>query len=331
MRLPLTLLGYFTFVTLVITLAPFEFAWRQPLMIIDSPLLGVVLNVALFAPIGFLSRSLRQRGVHSVWHAVAIGGLLSTFIEVLQVFLPGRFPSPTDVVANTAGTWAGVWLRDRLERASFWHRDAVGRIGLDIPVVALLYLLVPQLWLSCVGMVEDRWRFVTTTLLIVAGGIVLGDVRRAQQRTGERRFEGETLRRFMPIFCLYLVAAALWPPFREVVPWHGEPGITARARDASVLGLLLLLEQVGGFTLFGYAVAEWRGRRELPLATDLPVVTAGALMLAASLEAAQGVLAGPGASALAALLSTAGAIYGTVVYHIARADVRMMRGPIAPR
>ena len=111
-----------------------------------------------------------------------------------------------------------------------------------------------------------------------------------------------------------------------MVPWHGELGIAARVPDASAIGLLLLLEKMGGFTLFGYAIAEWRGRRELTLAADLPLVMAAALLLDASLEAIQGVLAGPGASLLAALLSTAGAAYGAAVYHVARSHVRMLRG-----
>jgi len=331
MRLALALLGYFTFVTLVITLSPFEFAWRQPYVAIGFQAADTILNVALFLPIGFLLRSLQQgrRGVG--WQAVSVASVMSALIELLQFCLPGRFPSPADVAANAAGAWAGVWIRDRVERASFWHRDSVGRIGLDIPVVGLLYLLVPQLWLSSIGMVEDRWRLLTTSLLLGAGAIVFVDVRRAQRRTGERRFEAETLRRFMPLFGLYLVAAALWPPFREVVPWHGELGLAGRVQDASMIGVLTLLEQIGGFTLLGYAIAEWRGRRELTLAADFPLVTAGALLLTASLETTQGFLAGPGASLLAALLSTAAAAYGAVVYHVARSHVRMIRGPRTQR
>ncbi len=326
MRLTLALLGYYTFVTLVITLGPFEFAWRRFHVDVAFKVVDAILNVALFLPIGFLLRGLEPAGTRVGWRAVAAACALSTLLEFVQVFLPGRYPSPVDVVANTAGAWAGVWIRNRVERASFWHRGAVGRIGLDIPVVGLLYLLVPQLWLSTVGIVEDRWRLLTTLLLLGAGAIVFVDLRRARTRSDERRFEVETLRRFMPLFGLYLAAAALWPPFRDVVPWHGEVGIVTRVQDASAIGLLLLLEQMGAFTLFGYAIAEWRGRRELTLAADLPLVIAAALLIAVSLEATQGVLAGPGASLLAALLSTAGAAYGAAVYHIARSHVRMLRG-----
>ena len=46
---------------------------------------------------------------------------------------------------------------------------------------------------------------------------------------------------------------------------------------------------------------------------------------AVSLELAQGLLTGPGASLLRALLSASGTIYGAAVYHLARAHVRALR------
>ena len=141
----------------------------------------------------------------------------------------------------------------------------------------------------------------------------------------ERRFEITTLRRFLPVFVLYLIVAALWPPFRTVQPWHGAVGFANRLNGAGVVDVLILLEQVGGFTLLGYAMAEWRGRRELSLVADLPLVVGGALALAAALEGAQGLLSGPGASLLRALLSTASTAYGVSMYHLARAHVLALR------
>jgi hypothetical protein len=142
----------------------------------------------------------------------------------------------------------------------------------------------------------------------------------------ERRFEVETLRRFVPVFAVYLVVTALWPPVRPLTGWHGAIGFANRLNDAGVVDLLLLLEQVGGFTLLGYAAAEWRGRRELPLGQDLVPIALAAAALAGALEIAQGLLAGPGASLLRALLATTAALYGTAVYHMARAHVRALRG-----
>jgi hypothetical protein len=127
------------------------------------------------------------------------------------------------------------------------------------------------------------------------------------------------------VFALYLIVASLWPPFRSVTSWHGAVGFANRLNGAGVVDVLILLEQVAGFTLLGYALAEWRGRRELSLADDLPLVVVCAVLFAGSLELAQGWLTGPGASLLRAVLSTSGAVYGVAVYHLARAHVRALR------
>lgn len=334
LHLTLALLGYFLLVIFVITLSPFDFA-RGPLQLsFTFDAADLVANVALFLPLGFLLHSLDWRGSkHGTGRSgrvLALSAGLSILIEIAQVFIRDRYVSPIDVAANTCGAYVGVLLRDRLERSAVWHPRTVGRLGLEIPLVGLLYLLVPQLWLSTVGLVQDGRRIVTTLLVACAGGIVFAALRRDLWRQDgargtERRFEHTTLRRFMPVFALYLVVAALWPPFRPLVPWHGAVGFANRLNDAGVVDLLLLLEQVGGFTLLGYAAAEWHGRRELTLAADLPRVVLAALAFASVLELAQGSLAGPGASLLRALFSITGALYGAAVYHLARAHVRALR------
>lgn len=383
-RLALALLGYFVLITIIITLSPFDFAVRPAhvtLMVVPG---DIVANITLFLPIGFLARSLEASRARPGWRVVALAAGFSLCIEASQIFLSGRYVSAIDIAANTAGAWLGQTARDRVDRWAAWRPDVVGRIGLDIPLVGLLYLLVPQLWLSGVGLVDDPRRSVTTVLLGCAGGIVLialhrhrwkGGVRLAAnvvpplaalwfllgalpaftlfprvvsaltlalglttwlllRRSGvfdQRRFEVETLRRFVPVFAVYVILAALWPPFRGLVPWHGALGFSDGLNGAGVVELLLLLEQVGGFTLLGYAAAEWRGRQERSLASDLPGVLLKTMAFAAALEVVQGFLAGPGASATRALLASSGAAYGVAVYHLARAHVRALRDEPAPQ
>src|SRR6185503_4008283 len=361
-RLTLALLGYFVLVTAVITLSPFDFSFRRIRVSLALVPADIVANIALFLPLGFLGRGLtdgsRRRG-RVVW----IAAVCSLLIETAQLFLRGRYAGPIDVVSNTAGAWLGVLARDRIERWALWHPRLVGRVGLDVPLVGLLYLLVPQLWLSSVGLIEDPRRSITTLLLGCAGSVVLVALHRHRWQSGVRvathvvpplavlwfmtgalpaataspvafsaiglavaalsawllrraesssepRFEIATLRRFVPVFALYLVVTALWPPFRSPTEWHGALLFENRLNGAGVVDVLLLLEQVGGFTLLGYAVAEWRGRRELSLADDLPLIVAAAAACAMALEAAQGLLSGSGASLLRATLSTTGTAYG---------------------
>ena len=377
-RLTLALLGYFVLVTAVITLSPFDFSLRRfrvSLALVPS---DIVANIALFLPLGFLGRGLTDGSAKGGRRVVWIAAACSLMIEVSQLFLRRRYAGPIDVVSNTAGAWLGVVARDWIERWALWRPRLVGRIGLDVPLVGLLYLLVPQLWLSSVGLIEDARRSVTTLLLGCAGSIVLVALHRNRWQSGVRvathvvpplavlwfmtgalpaataspiafgalgitvavltawlvrraqsssepRFEIATLRRFVPVFAIYLVVAALWPPFRSPVPWHGALLFENRLNGAGVVDVLLLLEQVGGFTLLGYAVAEWRGRRELSLASDLPPLVAAAAACAVGLEVVQGLLSGSGASVFRALLATSGTAYGVAVYHLARQHVRALR------
>ena len=377
-RLTLALLGYFALVTVVITLSPFDFSYRRFRVSLWLVPEDVVANVALFLPLGFLGRGLTDGTPRSGRRVVWIAAVCSLCIEISQLFLRGRYAGPSDVISNTAGAWLGVVARDRIERWALWHPRLVGRVGLDVPLVGLLYLLVPQLWLSSVGLIEDPRRSITTLLLGCAGSIVLVALHRHRWQSGVRvathvvpplavlwfmtgalpaatasprafvalglavagltawmlrqpepstepRFEIATLRRFVPIFAVYLVVAALWPPFRRLTPWHGSLLFENRLNGAGVVDVLLLLEQVGGFTLLGYAVAEWRGRRELSLAADLPLLVAAAAVCALGLEAVQAVTSGPGASVLRAALATSGTAYGAAVYHLARQHVRALR------
>lgn len=331
-RLAVALFSYFALVTLVITLSPFDFGPKPFRIGYGVVLHDVLLNIALFLPLGFLLRSLQQGRPGRGRRLVLLLGASSLAVEVGQLFLRGRFASPVDVCANTYGAYFGVLLRDRAERWAVWSPQIVGRTRLDIPLVGLLYLLVPQLWLSLLGLVEDPRSVVTTVLLAGAAALVFHALMRYRRERGrgDRRFEAGTLRRFFPVFVVYIVVASLWSPFRAIVPWHGAIGFLDRLNDAGAMAVMELLEQVGAFTLLGYAIAEWRGRREMSLVDDLPFVAAIALVFAVVLEGAQGLLAGPGASLTRALMSTVGATYGVAVYHLARQHVRALRGSRVP-
>ena len=142
----------------------------------------------------------------------------------------------------------------------------------------------------------------------------------------EQRFEITTLQRFVPVFALYLVVASLWPPFRTVVPWHGAVGFANRLNGAGVVDVLILLEQVGGFTLLGYAMAEWRGRRELSLGRDLPLVVgcAAPCWPGRSNWRRAGCRA-PARRCCAGCLRPPAPPTASAVYHLARAHVRALR------
>lgn len=94
----------------------------------DSGVLEVISNVVLFVPFSllgaFLWPTLRIRD----W--VVAGALLSVSIELCQLlFLPQRFATVSDVVANTGGALIGALLASLVARSAprrEWHMTRSG-------------------------------------------------------------------------------------------------------------------------------------------------------------------------------------------------------------
>lgn len=90
--------------------------WARVTWIPDEIRVGdMVGNVLLYLPLGWSAAR--------VWNArragtLIVGGAagLSATVEWLQIWSHGRFPTTTDLLMNTLGAAAGVWLARRLPR-----------------------------------------------------------------------------------------------------------------------------------------------------------------------------------------------------------------------
>ncbi len=66
-------------------------------------------NIIMFMPLGFFL--LLAIGKRKLWLAAAAMPAASCFIELSQLlFLPSRFPTLSDIIANSTGGWIGVGL-----------------------------------------------------------------------------------------------------------------------------------------------------------------------------------------------------------------------------
>jgi VanZ family protein len=88
-----------------------------------SELQDDVINVLGFVPFGFgffLYRrmAVKERSLKSILFAVAVGASVSLVIELVQVWLPNRSSSSTDLIFNTLGTFIGVMLARRISSQS---------------------------------------------------------------------------------------------------------------------------------------------------------------------------------------------------------------------
>lgn len=192
-RLGLATLAYVVATTVVITMAPFRFS-THPLhgLSTEWTKFDLVMNVAMFIPLGFLFRVTRPRGApHAWWMAIALGALLSCTIESAQLFESTRYSSLLDVLTNTAGAAIGSLLFTRLAHRLRPGASAVRSLALELPLMGLVYLLLPLMWL--VGLAgggaggdsgsERAWLLLP---LAAFGGAIIGAIHGAYLQPAER-------------------------------------------------------------------------------------------------------------------------------------------------
>lgn len=90
---------------------------REPAAVV----LEFLANVSLFVPFGLLVSTAAPRW--SPWAIIGLGCLVSITIELVQLGIPSRYPTVSDVVANTGGAALAcmlmMWSRmSRLRRSS---------------------------------------------------------------------------------------------------------------------------------------------------------------------------------------------------------------------
>lgn len=156
-RLGLILLGYLLVAVGAVVLAPFELV--RPTRF-EWSLLGpwggapnwadLALNVVLFVPLGFLAMRLAA-GRWAPWRVALLGACAALAIESLQLFIPGRFSTLSDVAANAVGAWVGALGARTLRRTIGGDSRIAGRLFLDLPLVGFLWLMVPLLWVDALS------------------------------------------------------------------------------------------------------------------------------------------------------------------------------------
>ena len=91
-----------------------EFRLASPARLVAD----VMLNVAAFVPLGWLlAQGIRDVAASPRARRLVVVGfcaVMSFGVETLQYFLPSRYSSLVDVLANSAGALIGALLADRL-------------------------------------------------------------------------------------------------------------------------------------------------------------------------------------------------------------------------
>ncbi|MBU1171235.1 MAG: VanZ family protein [Proteobacteria bacterium] len=170
-------LGYMAMVVLALTLEPFQF--RIPgnyHMALRGSLWDIIENVILFMPLGFLYRTGSKRSYsRQGMDALCLGLIFSLGIEVLQYYLPQRFTTFSDILANGTGACLGALLYDRLTR-KIDERRLVKVLSLDLPLSTLMYLLIPLLWLNDLETFQDPARNFLSVLPVMMASMIMSSV-----------------------------------------------------------------------------------------------------------------------------------------------------------
>lgn len=170
------LLLYMAFLTIVITLSPFRFDWpRRFLIDTGFSRFDFLTNVTLFIPLGFLFRIAIGGWFDPLGLSSLIAGaFFSVAIETTQMFTTGRDPSAFDVLANATGAWIGGLIQVIV--AQILTRRLVDRLQLELPLMNLVYLMTPLLWLNARAAGDDRHRLWMSAILGLMGSMVMASV-----------------------------------------------------------------------------------------------------------------------------------------------------------
>jgi hypothetical protein len=300
-RLGLLLLGYLGAVVAVIVFTPFQFEPPTTDRLLLAPVgseavRDILLNLVLFVPLGFLLER-TGRGRLGWWHMVGIGLTVSMLIEGGQLFLPDRWTTLTDVIANTAGAAVGAASSSSLRRRLGASDSLAGRLFLDLPLLGICWLLLPMLWVEALqgplgaqlslmaaggfaiagagrsNAARERlpsrvlwpmvigWSVVATLpglawqplqmllgVVVAALACLVGDLWWRDGSSSERRVEPRAVAAIVTALVPWFAIKGLFDVFDPLLP------IPFRERILEWLAL------GGGFTVLGYALAEWRGR-----------------------------------------------------------------------
>ncbi len=150
-------------VILLATLYPFtfffpnDFSWQELIASFSnaSSFQDQVNNILLFIPLGFFASSVLQRKriklPLEILIVILISTGLSTIVEVLQVFLPGRTPTPADIINNSIGGFVGWLCFNWFYSQNFAYtlarieNDTSRQINQKIAVFCLGYILLSSL------------------------------------------------------------------------------------------------------------------------------------------------------------------------------------------
>ena len=140
----------------------------------------------------------------------------------------------------------------------------------------------------------------------------------------ERRFELPSLHRLLPLYALYLLLLAVWPTTIPLGEWHININFQRLTFDEHILLTFRFIEFIAAFTLFGYIIAEMRGRKNESIDKTLGWIVCLSLICSIIITAFRGYSQIISSNILAAVIVIAASIYGGIIYRLQLAAIRRL-------
>ena len=170
------LLFYILVVTLLFTLAPYDYSFTNLNSFNDFfnwELKDSIKNIILFIPIGFLLFPILPERKTYIY-ATLFGFLFSSFIEFNQIFIPTRSPGLNDIVTNSTGALIGCLGHQYVKKYVQARSERLLHLG--ISVMNIVFLIIPLLWLSSFAAGYDVNRLWLLFLLGIVGAILVSEI-----------------------------------------------------------------------------------------------------------------------------------------------------------
>lgn len=170
------LLFYILVVTLLFTLAPYDYSFtnfNNLNRFFSWEIRDSIMNIILFIPIGFLLYPILPESKKYIYAAL-FGFLFSSFIEFNQIFIPTRSPGLNDIVTNSLGALIGSLGHQYIKKYVWAKSEKLLHLG--IPVMSIIFLMIPLLWLSSFASEYEVNRLWLLFLLGIIGAILVSEI-----------------------------------------------------------------------------------------------------------------------------------------------------------
>jgi hypothetical protein len=157
---------------------------------------------------------------------------------------------------------------------------------------------------------------------IIIFGAIIGIVSQILARLSkrrdkdERRFELPTLKRLLPLYTIYLLLLAVWPTTIPLNEWQYNISFQELAFDDRIVFTFRFIEFIAAFTLFGYMIAEIRGRKDDSLGKTLGWIFFITLSASVIIVILRGLSPLITFDPIEIIIITAASIYGGVIYRL---------------